>query len=66
MDKELDIPMNVLWFVVHVGLVGFGISFLLDRFIMELEGYQWFLAPAGTATRWLYDFRTDPWTKGEE
>ena len=60
MEDSIDWLMTSGWFVLHVGVIGFGISYLIDMFIFELEGYQWFLAPLGTFTKWGYEAYKHP------
>ena len=55
-----DLLANGVWFVLHVGVGGFGISYLLNEFVFELETYQWFLAPLGAGTTWYQGFLKNP------
>ena len=61
-SPEINIQANAIWFFTHVIVLGFTVSYLLDMFVWDLEGYQWFLAPAGAFSSWYVGFRKDPIT----
>lgn len=62
---EVDYFANVLWFVFHVVFVGYALSYLIDAYLYELQGYQWFMAPLGACTRWYFYFKKNPILKDE-